>query len=321
MNKKRTLYWIEKSEATQNEYAITKDVQLEDTKTILEQISSEDNASNTAFRILTDASEYQGKDQIIPLQPEQIFFMDYLDAADIENKTFLEIGLGSGVLSIFSLLRGAKYGTGLDINPRAKIFTGFNAMINGVEDQLEIRDGNTENVYASVAGETYDFVFSNPPFEPTPVGMDYYFNSAAGIYGLSFVEALMKGVDSILADDGVFEMVTMAPGTEEEAFMIYDLVQKYLPNRNVEITLDLQPITYNDFVDRFVDIFNQDEAPINQMKEIAASEGVTHCHMLIFKYRKGEAGELVVKRTSKTYETWESPLGKPVNITAVMQTV
>jgi hypothetical protein len=317
MNKKRTLYWIEKSDTTQ-EYAITKNIQLENTKTILQEISSENKTSKNAFCILTDASEYQGKDQIIPLQPEQIFFMDYLDTADIENKSFLEIGLGSGVLSIFSLLKGAKYGTGLDINPKSKIFTGFNAMINDVEDTLEIRDGNTENVFASVTGEKYDFVFSNPPFEPTPVGMNYYFNSAAGIYGLSFVEVLTKGVDNILADDGVFQMVTMAPGTETEAFMIYDLVQKYLPNRNVEITLDLMPIAYNDFVDRFVEIFNQDEAPINQMKEIAASEGVTHCHMLIFKYRKGKAGELVVKQADKTYETWESPLGKPVNITEIM---
>ena len=320
MKNKRTLYWIEKSEVTQ-EYAITKDIQVDNTQTILQAVALENKASDHAFRILTDASEYQGKDQIIPLQPEQIFFMDYLDDADIQGKTFLEIGLGSGVLSIFSLLKGAKYGTGLDINPRAKIFTGFNAMINSVEDVLEIRDGNAENVFASVKGEKYDFVFSNPPFEPTPVGMDYYFNSAAGIYGLSFVEALMKDVDTILSDNGVFQMVTMAPGTKTEAFMIYDLVEKYLPNCAVEITLDLQPITYNDFVDRFVEIFNQDEAPINQMKAIAASEGVTHCHMLIFKYRKGVKGQLVVKHAHKTYETWESPLGKPVDITAIMQTL
>ena len=247
--------------------------------------------------------------------------MDYVDLSDIQGKRFLEIGLGSGVLSIFCLLKGAQYGTGLDINPRAKLFTGFNALVNGVENQLEIRDGNTENLFASVADKTFDFVFSNPPFEPTPVGMDYYFNSAAGIYGLSFVEALMKDIDQVLADDGVFQMVTMAPGTETEAFMIYDLVNKYLPNRAVEITLDLQPITYNDFVDRFVEIFNQDEAPINQMKAIAASEGVTHCHMLIFKYKKGVKGELTVKRAAKTYETWDSPLGKPVNITEVMAAV
>ena len=321
MNNKKTLYWIENHAVNSNEYTIVKDKTITNHKNLLGELSSNNPNADFSARIVTDASEYQGKDQVIPLQPEQLFFMDYVDLPNIENKSFLEIGLGSGVLSIFCLLKGAKYGTGLDINPRAKLFTGFNALVNGVDDKLEIRDGNIENIYASVADKKFDFVFSNPPFEPTPVGMDYYFNSAAGIYGLSFVEALLKDVDNVLAEDGVFQMVTMAPGTEKEAFMLYDLVQKYLPNRQVEITLDLQPITYNDFVDRFVDIFNQDKEPINQMKEIAASEGVTHCHMLIFKYKKGETGKLVVKQAQKTYETWESPLGKPVNITAIMESV
>lgn len=319
MKNKRTLYWLENLETRPDEYTIIKDKTIANTNALLNQLNPKHSNANFTCQILTDASEYQGKDQVIPLQPEQLFFMDYVDLATIEEKSFLEIGLGSGVLSIFCLLKGAKQGTGLDINPRAKIFTGFNAMLNGVEDRLEIRDGNIENIFAAVSNDTFDFVFSNPPFEPTPVGMDYYFNSAAGIYGLTFVEDLLKGIDDVLAEDGVFQMVTMAPGTETDAFMIYDLVNQYLPNRQVEITLDLMPITYNDFVDRFVDIFQQDEGPINQMKQIAASEGVTHCHMLILKYKKGETGELVVKRAHKTYETWESPLGKAVDITAVMQ--
>ena len=54
------------------------------------------------------------------------------------------------------------------------------------------------------------------------------------------------------------------------------------------------------------------------MKQRAAQDGVTHLHMLIFKYRKGVEGRLKVLHTDKTYETWDSPLGEAVSILDVM---
>ena len=318
MNKNRTLFLVENNKINKEEFAITKDINVQNQQILLELISAHSNKTDFCLPIVTDAFEYQGKDQVIPLQPEQIFFMDYVDLEDIKEKSVLEIGLGSGVLSIFCLLKGAKKGVGLDINPRAKIFTGFNAMVNGVADQLEIRDGNIGSIFAPVAKDTFDFIFSNPPFEPTPPDMEYYFNSAAGIYGLTFVEALLKGVDDRLNKAGVFEMVTMAPGTESDPFMLYELIDKYLPNTAVEVILDHQPIRYDDFVDRFVDIFQEEAGKITEMKQIAKNDGVTHCHMLIMKYKKGVAGELEVSRSHKLYETWDSPLGTAVSITEVM---
>lgn len=315
---KQTLFFVEQREFKPEEFVITKDIVVTEKKELLGLIQAYRSEANFCMPIVTDAFEYQGQDQVIPLQPEQIFFMDYLNEKDVKNARFLEIGLGSGVLSIFNLLQGAKSGVGLDINPRAKVFTGFNALMNGVENRLEIRDGDTESVFAPVAGEQFDLIISNPPFEPTPPGMDYYYNSAAGIYGLSFVEAFLKNIDTYLKPGGTFQMVTMAPGTKDDPFMLYDLVHQYLPQRSVEIILDGQPITYDDFVDRFVNIFGQDKAGVEQMKQTAQKDGVTHLHMLIFKYKKGKRGQLEVKHTNKTYETWSSPLGTPVSILDVM---
>ena len=318
MNKNRTLFLVEHHKNNKEAFAITKDISVQDESSLLDLLSKQNITTKFRLPIVTDAFEYQGKDQVIPLQPEQIFFMDYVDLEDIKGKSILEIGLGSGVLSIFCLLKGAKRGIGLDINPRAKIFTGFNAMVNGVADDLEIRDGNVEDIFAPVAKDTFDFIFSNPPFEPTPPDMDYYFNSAAGIYGLTFVEALLKGVDGQLNKDGVFEMVTMAPGNVNDPFMLYELIDKYLPNTEVEVILDHQPIRYDDFVDRFVDIFQEDAGKITEMKQIAQNDSVTHCHMLILKYKKGVDGTLKVRRSQKVYETWDSPLGTAVSMTEVM---
>ncbi|NSL85695.1 methyltransferase [Chitinophaga sp. Mgbs1] len=259
--------------------------------------------------VLTDPFDYKEKDQVIPLQPEQLFFMDYTRPADIDQARILEIGLGSGILSMFCLHKGARHCTGLDINPRAKIFCGYNTLLNNLDHLLEIKDGNVADVFAPVAGNRFDFIYSNPPFEPTPPGMDYYFNSAAGIYGLTFVDALLKDVDQYLSDNGVFQMVTMAPGNEQDAFMLYELIEKHMPGSAVEVILDLQPITYDAFVDRFVSIFGEDAQSIQLMKDEAARNGVTHLHMLVLKYRKGVKGNIQTSRTHKTYETWSSPLG------------
>ncbi|MCW3466351.1 methyltransferase [Chitinophaga nivalis] len=273
------------------------------------EANQQKNAQQLLIPVLTDPFEYKGKDQVIPLQPEQVFFMDYTHAADIHQANILEVGLGSGILSIFCLMKGAAHCTGLEINPRAKIFTGYNTLFNDLDARLEIKDGNVTDIFAPVEGRKFNFIYSNPPFEPTPPGMDYYFNSAAGIYGLTFVEELLKNVDQHLEDNGVFQMVTMAPGNEQEAFMLQELAEKYLPGTAAEIILDLQPITYAAFVDRFVSIFGEEEEKIQQMKTQADKDGVTHLHMLVFKYRKGMKGNVQTVRTHKTYETWSSPLG------------
>ena len=296
-----------------NGYEITRGTPIYHAHQLPKLLDAHRSTEGFCLPVVTDAIEYKGIDQVFPLQPEQIFFMDYLDVEAVRDSHFMEIGLGSGVLSIFCLLQGAQRGVGLDINPRAKLFTGFNALLNGVEDRLEIRDGNVSAIFSPVAGEQFDLIISNPPFEPTPPGMDYYLNSSAGIYGLNFVEALLKDAGRHLKQNSLFQMVTMAPGNEHEPFMLVDLIRRYLPNQPVELTLDRQPIRYDDFVERFVRIFGQDPAVIQQMKNKAKNDGVTHLHMLILKYRKGRGGNLEIRPAKKVYETWSSPLGTEVN--------
>ena len=313
---RQTLFFIE--QAADGRFAITNDMTVYNWQDLPPIIQSNRNTERFCLPVVPDPFEYQGKDQVIPIQSEQVFFMDYLRPEALRDSHFLEIGLGSGVLSLFCLLRGAGKGVGLEINPRAKLFTEFNAMMNGLEGRLEIRDGHTENIFAPIAGEQYDLIISNPPFEPTPPNMDYYFNSAAGIYGLNFVEALLDGVDKHLKNGGLFQMVTMAPGNEEEPFMLYDLLKKHLPGKEVEIILDRQPIRYDDFVSRFVDIFQQDSTAIQQMKQTAQNDGVTHLHMLLLRYVKGQPGDLRIRSADKVYETWSSPLGAAVTMSGVM---
>lgn len=72
------------------------------------------------YTVATDLINYEQPDQVFPLHPEQQFFLDEIIEEKIADARVLEIGLGSGVLSIGALKAGAVHITALEINPRAK---------------------------------------------------------------------------------------------------------------------------------------------------------------------------------------------------------
>lgn len=315
-NQKKVLFSITKkndqmhdSHEVENSLLVTKQGQLQNA---FKRWADENRnpLSSCSMRIVTDSFDYLHDDQVLPIQPEQLFFMDYTSKEDLANANVLDIGLGSGALSIFCLLNGAASCIGLDINPRAKLFAGYNAMINNIDKDFLMIDGDPFDIFRSVANKKFEFICSNPPFEPTPPDVNYYINSAAGIYGLDFVDKILANVDQHLVDDGVLQMVTMAPGNATKPFKLYEIIEKYLPGLGVDIVLDLQPILYSDFVDRFKSIFGYADDVINHMKKTAYDDGVTHLHMLVLKYKKGRCGVINEISARKVYEDWTSPLGQ-----------
>ena len=99
------------------------------------------------FCVVTDRVEYDQPDQVFPLHPENQFYLDEIVEGKIQGARTLEIGIGSGVLSIGAVKDGAEKVTALEINPRAKNYAGFNIVLNGLENRIEIRDGNTEDIF------------------------------------------------------------------------------------------------------------------------------------------------------------------------------
>jgi release factor glutamine methyltransferase len=81
-------------------------------------------------------------------------------AAPGPNSRALDLGTGSGVGSIFAARRGYRV-VAVDINPEAVRCVRLNALLNGLEDRIEARQGD---LFGPVAGETFDLVLFNPPF-------------------------------------------------------------------------------------------------------------------------------------------------------------
>ena len=72
----------------------------------------------------------------------------------------LDLGTGSGVGSIFAALRGWSV-VAVDINPEAVRCCRVNALMHGLEEQVEVHLGD---LFAPVAGERFDLVLFNPPY-------------------------------------------------------------------------------------------------------------------------------------------------------------
>jgi release factor glutamine methyltransferase len=75
------------------------------------------------------------------------------------------MGTGSGVGAVAAARLGAGV-VAVDINPHAVRCARINALLNHVEDRVEVRQGD---LFAAVAGERFDLVLFNPPyFRGTP---------------------------------------------------------------------------------------------------------------------------------------------------------
>jgi len=86
--------------------------------------------------------------------------LKFLSTQDIENQNFVEVGCGSGLISVVSAKRGAKV-LALDINPKAVENAKQNAILN--QAKMETL---TSNLFSSVSNKKFDWIVINPPYYP-----------------------------------------------------------------------------------------------------------------------------------------------------------
>ncbi len=64
--------------------------------------------------------------------------LEWLDQSDLDGKTVLDYGCGSGILALAALRLGARTATAVDIDPQALIASRDNALRNALDDRLTI---------------------------------------------------------------------------------------------------------------------------------------------------------------------------------------
>lgn len=70
--------------------------------------------------------------------PTTSLCLKWLDSVELENKTVVDFGCGSGILGIAALKLGAVHMHGIDIDPQALLASEDNAGRNNVEDKISV---------------------------------------------------------------------------------------------------------------------------------------------------------------------------------------
>lgn len=89
--------------------------------------------------------------------------LELLEEIGCDGKTILDMGCGSGILSVGGLLMGARSAVAVDIDPLAVKTSFENAEINGVADKLtgDFGDVTTDDeLYSKIKG-SYDIICAN----------------------------------------------------------------------------------------------------------------------------------------------------------------
>ena len=85
-------------------------------------------------------------------------FLDYLQQKDLAGKRFLELGSGSGIISLLAARKGALV-TSSDINPLAV----ENTRENAVKNDLEVTAVQSD-LFKNIPGKDFDYIVINPPY-------------------------------------------------------------------------------------------------------------------------------------------------------------
>jgi ribosomal protein L11 methyltransferase len=115
--------------------------------------------------------------------PTTALCLTWLDSLDLKEKTVVDFGCGSGILSLAALKLGAKKVIGIDIDPQALQASLANAKRNNVEERLELylpKDQPTMKADVVVAN-----ILAGPLKELAPIIMAYVADN--GLVALSGV--------------------------------------------------------------------------------------------------------------------------------------
>ena len=145
------------------------------------------------------------------LFPDSYVLANIVDRAPVDQA--LDLCTGSGIYALRAASR-ARAVVGVDISERAIAFSRFNAGFNDIRNV----DFQVGDLYAPVAGSTFDLIIANAPFNPepeTPAGLEAPSGSQAaalfsgGRSGEELLSRVIAGLDRHLSPGGVCHLVTL----------------------------------------------------------------------------------------------------------------
>ncbi|GAA1953685.1 class I SAM-dependent methyltransferase [Nocardioides panacihumi] len=145
---------------------------------------------------LDGAPQRVGADYVLGISPASTSLAQ-LTIRDRVSRS-LDLGTGCGVQALH-LAAHSGHVVATDVNQRALWITRFNAALNEVGHNVEVREGS---FFDPVRGETFDLIATNPPFVISPATGERLVYRDSGLPGDRVVEDIVRGAPELLNPGG-----------------------------------------------------------------------------------------------------------------------
>jgi hypothetical protein len=277
--------------------------------------------------VLTDPFLTKERARVLPLGGPQDTILNHLVCFPnkVRGKRVFDPFAGSGVFGLMALRLGAAHVDFLDVAERACEFQRKNAARNGfTTDRFATHQQSIETF---TPAQPYDLVLANPPFVPTPPGIEGTLTSAAGPLGNDMVDALLAKLDAWLtphAEAFVYLMQFAIDGVP----LVARTVAERLPERAIAFTsTQAEPISLDVYCDAYRKCFPQSTAAIDawqaQLLAVHCAVGVEHYVMHAGPKREGPAHWTIMRDVAQKYGTFPYPAtaNKELALARVMENV
>jgi len=158
------------------------------------------------------------------------------DALEIEGgETVVDVGCGSGVLSIVAARLGAARVVGCDISRKAVELARENAVRLGLVDKTEFREGSLLEPVLDVKAEVVIGDVSGIPDDLGKVAGWFPDGQAGGPTGAELPSAMLEKIDEVLVPGGRMYLPT---GTIQAENRILDAARRVFGAANIEQVLE-----------------------------------------------------------------------------------
>ncbi len=263
--------------------------------------------------VKTEIFEKRDTLRILPLGSPQCALMNHMANFPelVRGKLVFEPFAGSGPHGFMALALGARHVDFVDINPRAPAFHRDTAALSGLS--TDRFTSITDDIARFAPSRRYDLVFANPPFVPTPDGIDGTLTSNGGPEGNRFVEILFRRLDELLEPGGeafVYLLQIVAGGRP----LVVDLIPSTLDRRPVELTSAQRRVTPFDAYRRaYASLFPRAAESVERWRsELVRRHGedLAVCHYVAHVRPRTEAPTSIVFRgdfAQRFGESWWVP--------------
>ena len=119
--------------------------------------------------------------------------LEWLEKSNLDQKSVLDYGCGSGILGISAIKLGAKSVTAIDLDPQAVIASKNNAEKNHVQQEIEITDNN------KTIEKNFNIIVANILAKPL-IDLAPYFYKKLNKEGAICLSGILEGQINIIKD-------------------------------------------------------------------------------------------------------------------------